>query len=94
MCFTYMKLHSIGQDLQDYQDIFGLEMLYLVHPACPAESGIDPVKKGKCGVIKFHFRSNRLDWRLRWVSLATFFILMALLIRSIGNDHGLGEKIL
>ena len=87
MCFTCMKLHSIGQDLQDYQDFFGLVMLYLVHL-------VDTVKKGKCDVIKFHFSSNRIGWRRRWIPFATFFILMALLIRSIGNDHGLGEKIL
>ena len=55
---TCMKLHLIGQDLQDYQDSFDLIKQYLVHLACPAESGIDPVKKGNSGAIKFPLRSN------------------------------------
>ena len=46
-----MKLHLIGQDLQDYQDSFGLIKQYLVHP-------VDPVKKGNSGAIKFLLRSN------------------------------------
>ena len=50
---TCMKLHSIRQDLQDYQDFFGLVKQYLVHLAYPAESGINPVKKGNSGANKF-----------------------------------------
>jgi len=49
-----MKLHSIGQDLQDYQDFFGLVKKYLVHP-------VDPVRKGNSGATKFSLRS---DWPL------------------------------
>jgi hypothetical protein len=30
--------HSFGQDLQDYQDFFGLVELYPVHPACRGEA--------------------------------------------------------
>jgi hypothetical protein len=33
-----MKLHSFRQDLQDYQDFFGLVSLYPVHPACQGEA--------------------------------------------------------
>jgi hypothetical protein len=46
-----MKLHSIGQDLQDYQDFFGLVKQYLVHP-------VDPVKIKNSNAIEFLFRSN------------------------------------
>ena len=31
----YMKLHLFRQDLQDYQNFFGLVWLYPVHPADP-----------------------------------------------------------
>jgi hypothetical protein len=30
--------HSFRQDLQDYQDCFGLVWLYPVHPACQGEA--------------------------------------------------------
>ena len=57
-----MKHHSIGQDLQDYQDYFGLVKQYLVHPASQGEafkrSLVDPVKKN-FGAIKFPLRSNQ-----------------------------------
>jgi hypothetical protein len=55
-----MKLHSIGQDLQDYQDFFRLVKRYLVHL-------VDPVKKENSDAIKFHLRSNRIDRRRRWI---------------------------
>jgi hypothetical protein len=35
---AHMKLHSIRQDLQDYQDFLGLVRQYLVHPACRGEA--------------------------------------------------------
>ena len=50
-----MKLHSIRQDLQGYQDFFSLVQQYPVHLACPAESGIDPVKKGNLMPLSFFF---------------------------------------
>jgi hypothetical protein len=34
-----MKLHSFRQDLQDYQDFFGLVSLYPVHPVILSENG-------------------------------------------------------
>jgi hypothetical protein len=55
-----MKLNSIGQDLQDYQDFFLMVKLYLVYL-------VDPVKKDNCDAIKFHLRSNRLGRRCRWI---------------------------
>jgi hypothetical protein len=33
-----VKLHLFRQDLQDYQDFFGLVWLYPVHPACQGEA--------------------------------------------------------
>jgi len=64
-----MKLHSIGQDLQDYQDFFGLVKQYLVHP-------VDPVKKGNSCAIKF---PHGLNWQLlqparRWIDAAFFYL--------------------
>jgi hypothetical protein len=43
-----MKLHSFRQDLQDYQDFFGLVSLYPVHPACQGEA---PPGRGKDWLI-------------------------------------------
>jgi hypothetical protein len=41
-----MNLHSVRQDLQDYQDFLGLVQQYLVHPA-------DPVKNKNSNATKF-----------------------------------------
>jgi hypothetical protein len=43
-----MKLHSIRQDLQDYQDFFCLVQQYPVHP-------VDPVKKRNLMPLSFFF---------------------------------------
>ena len=43
-----MKLHSIRQDLQDYQEFLGLVQQYLVHP-------VDPVKNGNSKPLSFFF---------------------------------------
>ena len=50
----HMKLHSFRQDLQDYQDFFGLVWLYPVHP-------VDPDRKINLHFVKFFIRS---DWTL------------------------------
>jgi len=46
-----MKLHLFRQDSQDYQDFFGLEQQYPIHP-------VDPVKNDNSSAIKFPLRSN------------------------------------
>jgi len=46
-----MKLHSIGQDLKNYQNFFGLVKQYPVHP-------VNPVKIKNSNVIEISFRSN------------------------------------
>ena len=43
-----MKLQSIRQDLQDYQDFLVLIFRYLVHL-------VDPVKNGNSNAIRFPF---------------------------------------
>jgi hypothetical protein len=54
--------HSFRQDLQDYQDCFGLVWLYPVHPVCRGEAFlrrlVDPVRKWKVHAVKFLIRSN------------------------------------
>jgi hypothetical protein len=49
--FASYKTHSFRQDLQDYQDFFGLVSLYPVNL-------VDPVRKWKVYTVKFSIRSN------------------------------------
>jgi hypothetical protein len=46
-----VKLHLFRQDLQDYQDFFGLVYVYPHHP-------VDPVRKWNDYAAKFFIRLN------------------------------------